>query len=327
MIGESPAVRGTREYLTKVAASDCNVLITGETGTGKELVAQAIHSLSRRRAQPLVTINCAAIPDALLESEFFGYERGSFTGAHTAQEGRIQRANGGTVFLDEIGELNLFAQAKVLRFIESKELQRLGRHRSIPVDVRLVAATNHDLESQMAAGSFRRDLFYRLNVVRIHLPPLSERREDIPLLARHFVGELNRQQGCQVEGVDEEALALLMRHQWPGNIRELRNVLEAAFVVRREGRVSVPDLPGYFVLGGGNGRSESERERLLATLESVSWNKSQTARKLRWSRMTVYRKITKYRLAPRHTVGRRREPGRIPYLLEADAGIGRGERI
>lgn len=298
IVGESAGVRSMLAQITRVAARDTTVIITGETGTGKELAAGLIHSLSARAHKRLVSINCAAIPEGLLESELFGYERGAFTGASGARAGHFQMAEGGTVLFDEIGDMGLLGQAKILRAIECKEVYRLGGHRAIPVDVRIVAATNHDLERRVDEGAFRKDLYYRLNVARIHLPPLRERRDDIPLLLRHYIGEMNQLHGRHVEGLTAEALDRLVEHDWPGNIRELRNLVEAVFVTLDAPRIALADLPhalGQPVATSAVGK-DGERERLVSALFATNWNKSRTAEKLHWSRMTVYRKMAKYHL-------------------------------
>jgi transcriptional regulator with PAS, ATPase and Fis domain len=301
VIGESLGICRIREEIRDIASSECNVLITGETGTGKELVAHAIHEGSRRASKPLITVNCAAIPDSLFESEFFGHRRGAFTGAYAANQGKMQSADGGTVFLDEIGELSLLSQAKLLRLIESREIQPIGANQPITVNIRLVAATNQNLDRQVAEGHFRYDLFYRLNVVRVQIPPLRERKEDIAALVQYFIEDLNRRDSRSVEGFDEEATAVLLSHDWPGNVRELRNVLEAIFVRHRTGRVGRGDLPEHFLQSlTSSSADNSERTRLLSTLEAVHWNKTEAARQLKWSRMTLYRKMARYELNSNH---------------------------
>jgi DNA-binding NtrC family response regulator len=298
LIGASRAMRDVKRYLPKVAAADCNVLITGETGTGKERVAAWIHRNSLRAARSLVSINCAAIPEGLLESELFGFERGAFTGAHAAYDGKFRQAAGGTLFLDEIGDMSLPAQAKILRAIEAREISQLGGRRSVPVDVRIVAATNQDLEALMADHRFRKDLFYRLDVAHIELPPLRERAEDIPLILEHCLAEMNARSGRHVGAPSQEALACLLAHDWPGNVRELRNLLEAIFISPPDGAISLDDLPPRLRrrIEGERKESVSECERLLETLFAVNWNKSKAAAKLHWSRMTLYRKMAKYHI-------------------------------
>jgi DNA-binding NtrC family response regulator len=294
-IGESSWTVQLRSQLQRVASSDCNVLITGETGTGKELVAQAIHEGSRRSNKPLIAVNCAALPDTLLESELFGYERGAFTGAFATREGQIRAADGGTVFLDEIGEMSPYGQAKILRVIETRKVQRLGGKTALPVNIRIVAATNQDPERQIAANQFRKDLFFRLNVARIHLRPLRERREDIPCLLNHYVEYFNRHCGKAVAGITDEALAALISYDWPGNVRELKNLVEAVMVDCPVSRIDLADLPAHTLGGGGPAIDEhAERELLLAALHETKWNKSKAAGRLHWSRMTLYRKLVKY---------------------------------
>ena len=308
IVGDSPAIRALRDYLPRVAATESNVLITGETGTGKELVACYIHQHSARHARPLVSINCAAIPDTLLESELFGHERGAFTDAYARREGHLSAAHGGTVFLDEVGEMSPAAQAKILRAIDHKEVSRLGGQAPVSVDVRIIAATNQDLEGRMAEARFRPDLYYRLNVARVDLPPLRERREDIPLLCLHYIEALNRRLGREVQGLTEEAESSLRCYPWPGNVRELKNLLEAAFIGVSSGRISLAALPPQFRarLEALEDVPAGERERLLRALLATNWNKSKAAAQLQWSRMTLYRKMAKYRLldAGRPAIGR-----------------------
>jgi DNA-binding NtrC family response regulator len=298
MVGHSAGMRDVRGYIQKVAASDSNVLITGETGTGKELVAGLIHRNSQRSGHPLTCVNCAAIPDSLLESELFGFERGAFTGAHLSTPGKIETANGGTVFFDEIGEMSPYAQARLLRVIEERHIQRLGGRKSIPLNIRIVAATNRDLDTLAMEGGFRKDLYFRLNVARIHLSPLRERKPDIPPLIDHYVEELNRQFGASVDGVDRDVLEHLLRYSWPGNVRELKNLLEGIFVSRPTSRITFFDLPEWFRKRHPlkPAPSVSESDRLLSALHDTNWNKSEAAGRLNWSRMTLYRKMAKYGL-------------------------------
>ena len=298
LIGQSPVMQKVKRYIEKVALTTSSILITGETGTGKELAAAVIHAKSPRRFGPFVCLNCAAIPDSLLESELFGYERGAFTGAESAKEGQLQLADHGTLFLDEVGDMTPFAQAKVLRALESKHVQRLGGKTNIPLDFRVIAATNQDLERLMAEGRFRRDLYFRLNVLRIHLPPLRERKGDVVLLLRHYIQELNRQFGQEVQGCSKETLAYLSQYDWPGNIRELRNLLEAVFVDLNSHEIALDDLPVHFRRRPHHVSYQTERERLVSTLLETQWNKSQAAQKLQWSRVTLYRKLAKYNIQP-----------------------------
>ncbi len=297
MIGESRAMREIRVYLGQVAATDANVLISGETGTGKELAAEVIHAASRRATRPFVSINCAALPEGLLESELFGYERGAFTGAFARREGRLELAAGGTVFFDEIGDMSPHAQAKILRAIESRAVHRLGGSGGTSLDIRVIAATNRDLERAVTEGSFRQDLYFRLNVARVHLPPLRERPADLPLLMRHYIAEFNRRLGLAVMGFTHEALEQLLAYEWPGNVRELRNVVEAAFVIRPQDRIGLEHLPEPFRRRLSTGRPpREERDELLSALIASRWNKSKAAQRLHWSRMTLYRKLAKYHI-------------------------------
>jgi DNA-binding NtrC family response regulator len=299
LLGTSEAIRAINRYITRVAASQSTVLVTGETGTGKELTAGLIHRLSTRRRRPFVCINCAAIPETLLESELFGFERGAFTGALAARTGKLQQADRGTIFLDEIGDMSVTAQPKILRAIETKEIHPVGARARIPVDVRVIAATNHELDRQVQDGQFRQDLFYRLNVARIHLPPLRERREDLPPLLAHYVGVFNQQLGYHVQGFTPEAAAYLLRYAWPGNVRELRNLVEAVYIGEPSELITVRDLPEAFRRGieATEKLSEDERTRVLSALFETNWNKSHAAHRLHWSRMTLYRKMAKHHIA------------------------------
>jgi DNA-binding NtrC family response regulator len=298
MIGESSSIRDLRARLARLASSDSNILITGETGTGKELVAAMLHRSSRRCERPFLTINCAAIPDSLLESELFGYERGAFTGAESRKEGKLKAAEGGTIFLDEIGDMSGYGQAKILRMIEAKEIQRLGRDGGISVDIRIIAATNQDLEELVKQEKFRKDLFFRLNVARIHLPALRERKEDLLSLVDYYIRYFNARFGRNVQRLSDEALECLLMHDWPGNIRELKNLLEAIFVDLPSGDISTAQLPPYFSRRYAEIKlaPEDERERLLWALSATNWNKSKAADKLHWSRMTLYRKMARYNI-------------------------------
>ena len=296
-IGEAPSIRKIKDYVVRAAASPCNVLITGETGTGKEKIAELLHWHSSRRSKPMVCINCAALPENLLESELFGYERGAFTGASAAFPGQLGLAEGGTIFLDEIFEMTPYMQAKILRAVETRRIHRLGGKKSIPLNVRIVAATNQDPERAMAAGVLRSDLYYRLNVAGVHLPPLRERQGDIPLLLMHFLQEMNGRYGRRVEGFTPEVMELLVGYAWPGNIRELRNLVEALFINLPSRLVSLAHLPDSFQpLKKNLERPRDEREQVLQALLATRWNKSQAASKLHWSRMTLYRKMQKYEI-------------------------------
>jgi DNA-binding NtrC family response regulator len=299
LIGASSCMLRLKSSLDRIALSHSNVLITGETGTGKELAAAAIHRLSPRKLKPFVCVNCAAIPEALVESELFGFERGAFTGAHTKTYGCLESAEGGTVFLDEIGDMSPFVQAKLLRVIENKEFRRLGGKSSTKVNVRFIAATNRNLEELTAEGKFRQDLYYRLNIVRVLVPPLRDRKEDIPLLLRHYIQEFSRYGGSNDIELTDEVWKQLMAYDWPGNIRELKNLLEATFVNVPNGAVDLADLPESFRqrLQDAAASGASERSQLLAALLCTKWNKSKAAEKLHWSRMTLYRKMAKYHIS------------------------------
>jgi DNA-binding NtrC family response regulator len=298
LIGNSSAIETLRAYLPKVARSRVAVLITGETGTGKECVAQTIHTLSPRAAGNFVVVNCAAMPDSLIESELFGHTRGAFTGAHTHASGKIAHAHGGTLFLDEIGELSLYAQAKLLRVLESHQVQALGSNHSERVDIRVLAATNRELEHEVANKRFRSDLFYRLNVARLILPPLRERRSDIGVLANHVIAELNLRDGGCVSGLAPALLACLQAHDWPGNVRELRNLLESAFIDPPQGVLELEHLSPAFqaMFGQYHLAPQSERAHMISVLEQHHWNKAEAAKTLQCSRMTLYRKLAKYHL-------------------------------
>ncbi len=298
MVGSSQKMTTVREYLTEIAGFNSHVLITGETGTGKELAAAMVHERSPRATHPFVCVNCAAIPETLFESEVFGYEKGVFTGASMRRAGLFAEASGGTVFLDEIGEMPLTAQSKMLRVLESREIQRLGSARSLPVDVRVVAATNQPLEQLVEQGKFRSDLFYRLNIGRVHLPPLRERREDIPSLIAHFLTVLNARMGRQVVGLEPEVHDRLMDYTWPGNVRELKNLLESTLLTIRSSMIGVKDLPEQYQTAFSRIQSQpfQERERLVSALVATHWNISKTAQQLDWARMTVYRKIAQYEI-------------------------------
>jgi Nif-specific regulatory protein len=304
IVGDSPATRELVALLQRVSQTDATVLLRGESGTGKEVVARTLHSLSPRRGKPFVCVNCAAVPESLLESELFGHEKGAFTGATERRIGRFEQASGGTVFLDEIAEMPRTTQAKILRVLQEREVQRVGGTRPLRVDVRLIASTNRDLEAALASGDFRHDLYYRLKVVEILLPPLRERKEDIPPLAAHFLGEIARDMGRQPPAVDDAAMRLLLGYPWPGNVRELRNVLERAVVLGaaerllpqhlpvevRRGRISREDLPDDLAL------SATERRHIAEVLAFTGWNKTRAASLLRISRPRLDRKIRDYRL-------------------------------
>jgi len=298
LIGTGDDADRLRASIDTIATTDSNVLITGETGTGKELTAALIHERSRRSRYPFVSINCAAIPDNLFESELFGYERGAFTGASSSNVGRVSTAHRGTAFLDEVGDLSAVGQAKVLRLVEDKEVSRLGSARSIRVDARIVTATNQNLQTLVADGRFRSDLYFRLNVARIHLPPLRERRCDIPLLLTFYIAACRSRLDRDVDGFTDAALEALTSYDWPGNVRELKNVVECCVMNAVSRLITLSDLPKECRTGTSVEPSSQsgDRVRLLAALSATKWNKSEAARALGCSRMTLYRKIAKCQL-------------------------------
>jgi DNA-binding NtrC family response regulator len=297
MIGESQSMQEVKTYLSRAASTDSNILITGETGTGKELAAEFVHRSSSRSDKPFVTVNSAAIPDTLLESELFGYERGAFTGAESARDGKMKAADGGTIFLDEIGDMSAYAQAKILRAIDSKEIQRLGSV-GMSIDVRIIAATNQALETLVREEKFRKDLYFRLNVARVHLPSLRERKEDISSIASYYLKDFNSRFGRQMQRLTDSAWEYLLAYDWPGNVRELKNVLEAISIHTSSTDISAAHLPRYLreQCEGQISQPDDERKRMLSALVSTDWNKSKAADKLRWSRMTLYRKMAKYQV-------------------------------
>jgi two-component system nitrogen regulation response regulator NtrX len=312
IVGGSYAIRAVIEKIELVARTPARVLITGENGTGKELVAQAIHANSPRAKHPFVEVNCAAIPSELIESELFGHMKGSFTGAVQDRAGKFEQADGGTLFLDEVGDMSLAAQAKVLRVLQDGVVTRIGGSKPNRVDVRVLAATNKNVEAEIAAARFREDLFYRLNVVPIHVPPLRERREDIPLLIGHFVGQLTGPAGLAPRAVGDDAVVRLSQLDWPGNVRELRNTIERLLILSNGPRITADDvdrLVGRRVGGteGGLGslldvptfeefKHAAERAYLVAKLRTYDWNVSETARALDMPRSNLYKKIERYGL-------------------------------
>ncbi|MGA6925698.1 MAG: sigma-54 dependent transcriptional regulator [Desulfosarcina sp.] len=310
MIGSSPVMVRLMETVAQVAVSEATVMISGESGTGKELVAGAIHRNSPRRAGPLVTVNCAAITETLLESELFGHEKGAFTGADRRREGRFIQADGGSLFLDEVGEMPVAMQVKLLRVLQERELTRVGGEQTIAVDVRLIVATNQDLAQRVKAGTFREDLYYRLNVVELTTPPLRARRADIPLLASHFLTRFAEKNRKAVDGFSPRAMDLLIRHPWPGNVRELMNAIERAVVMARCACLDEDDFAAL-VQRPGPGHAATyepgfpadmplariERETIVNTLASAGGNKSEAARRLGITRKTLREKLKKYRLA------------------------------
>jgi DNA-binding NtrC family response regulator len=302
LVFESPAMSQVIELVREVAPSDTTILITGETGTGKELVARAIHALSPRVYAPFVTINCGAQTETLLESELFGHEQGAFTGAVKTRRGRIEMAHGGTLFLDEVGEIPLKMQVDLLRVLEEKQFQRTGGTRLITSDFRLICATHRNLGLLVQQGSFRQDFYYRINVINLHLPPLRERSEDIPVLAHYFMRRIARETGKDIQGITPQGLQVLKSYPWPGNVRELKNVIERAVVINRREVIGARELTFLeFMPGMPSGRGtlkEAEIGHLRRTLESVAWNISQASRTLGLDRGTLSRKIKRYGLKP-----------------------------
>jgi two-component system nitrogen regulation response regulator NtrX len=302
IVGESPAVERMREQIRLVAPSNGRVLITGENGSGKELAALAIHAGSKRANGPFVKLNCAAIPKDLLESELFGHERGAFTGAVAAKKGRLELADGGTLFLDEIGDLALEAQAKLLRALETGELERVGGTRTSKVDVRLLAATNKDLAAAVRSGDFREDLYFRLNVLPVAVPPLRERKADVARLAQHFLDRFTEAEGRGAMTLGDDARELLEEYHWPGNVRELRNLMERAVVLVRGDRLSAADLDPWLESppeesgdSGLKGKvARSEIETIRRALETAAWNVTQAAAGLGIDRTNLHRKMRKY---------------------------------
>lgn len=305
-IGNSSAITKLLETVSQVAPSEASVLIHGESGTGKELVASALHNNSSRRQGPFITLNCAAITETLFESELFGHEKGSFTGAHQRTDGRFHQANGGTLFLDEVSEMPLTMQVKLLRVLQERKLTRVGGSQEIPIDVRIISATNRDLEKEIESGRFREDLYYRLNVVALDLPPLRERKEDIPLFADHFLRQFGNQNHKDIKGLTPQAMDLLLKYEWPGNVRELMNGLERATVLARSEYIDVMDLPPSIQksldreehvppsMTTDQPLEEVEKTAILHTLDSCGGNKSETARKLGITRKTLHKKLKKY---------------------------------
>ncbi len=309
IIGKSPKMKAMVDMLAMIAPSEATVLINGESGTGKELVAKSIHYNSLRKQHPLVAVNCAALTDTLLESELFGHEKGSFTGADKRREGRFMQAHEGTLFLDEIGETSPAMQAKLLRAIQEREIQRVGGEETLKVDVRILAATNRDLASQVAQGRFREDLYYRLNVVSLEVPPLRARGDDIPLLAQHFIAKFAEKNRKQIKGLSPLAMDMLIKYDWPGNVRELENTMERAVILLTGEHITEKDLPStitepYCTQNNVNQQpppaainrplEEIAKEAILGTLQATGGNKSETARRLGISRKTLHNKLKEY---------------------------------
>jgi DNA-binding NtrC family response regulator len=307
IIGKSPAMRRIFDLIRKVAPTKASVLITGESGVGKEVIADAIHNLSPRRDKPLIKVHCAALAESLLESELFGHEKGAFTGAQARKRGRFELADTGSLFLDEIGEINQSVQIKILRVLQDRKFERVGGESTMEVDVRFIAATNKDLKAEIAAGRFREDLYYRLNVVNIHVPPLRDRREDIPLLAATFLHEFSEENGKPIDGFEPRARQALYAYDWPGNVRELRNCIESSVVMASSRFITVDDLPPgprsaqekkEIHLPALCSLEDAEKIIIAETLAMLGGNKTKTAEVLKIGRKTLYQKIDEYGLAP-----------------------------
>ncbi len=304
MIGASKAIEQVRAEIAKVARSDAKVLVTGESGSGKELVARGIHRAGARSRGPFEKLNCAALPKDLVESELFGYEKGAFTGATQMKRGRLEAADRGTLFLDEVGDMSLETQAKFLRAIETGEIERLGGTRTIRVDARIVAATNKNLPEEIKAGRFREDLFYRLNVVPIHVQPLRVRREDIPLLVEHFMARFGAEHGRRMRRISPSAIERLQEYSWPGNIRELKNLIERLLIMTDGETIDLEDVEAVLPPDVDRepaseiraARDRAERETILATLKQCSWNVTEAAKRLGMDRGYLHRKIKRYGL-------------------------------
>jgi two-component system response regulator HydG len=310
IIGKSQAMKELMDMLAMAAPSEATVLITGESGTGKELIARSLHLNSPRKDYPLVTVNCAALTETLLESELFGHEKGAYTGADRRREGRFMQANKGTIFLDEIGEMSAMMQAKLLRVLQEREIQRVGSDQVLQVDVRIVTATNRDLQTDVADGRFREDLFYRLNVMQLIVPPLRDRRDDIPLLAHHFLEKYSARNRKSAKGFSPLAMDVLIKYDWPGNVRELENIVERAVILMTGEHVTENQLPinivrehpgsgravvaGISLAEGTRSLEDIEKEAILTTLEATDGNKSETARRLGITRKTLHNKLKNY---------------------------------
>ena len=306
LIGTAPEMRQIFETIKKIAETDLTVLICGESGTGKELVAQAIHNSGNRKKKPFVAVNCAAISRELVESELFGHEKGAFTGADRRRVGRFEYADAGTILLDEIGDMPIETQAKVLRSLQEQTIERVGSNQPVQVDVRVLAATNRVLVDEVQQGTFREDLFYRLNVIPIDLPPLRKRRNDIPLLAKHFLLGFAAEQGKSLEGFDSEVMRRLFSYGWPGNVRELENCIEHAAVLCKGAQITLSDMPSHVVeqpYDRSEGKApadalintiaQTEKEKLIDVLTRCGWNKMQASQKLGISRSSLYNKLKK----------------------------------
>ena len=317
IIGESDKIKDVFRVVEKVSESDSTIIITGESGTGKGLIAKAIHETSPRKNKPFISINCGAIPENLLESELFGHVRGAFTGATSPKPGKFELADGGTVFLDEIGDMSHELQIKVLRALEEKSFERVGGCKTIKVNARIIAATHRNLKEEVKKGNFREDLFYRLYVIPINIPPLRERREDILLLVSHYLDKFNKKNKLELEGFTDESIEIILSYSWPGNIRELKNMLERLVVLKRNGQVSPQDLPKNLRLENNMATApniqisdagislntavnEFEKALILQSLEKTKWVKNKAAKLLQLNRTTLVEKIKRHQLQHCH---------------------------
>lgn len=305
IIGKSSAIQNVFDIMTKAAQSHAPVIIYGESGTGKELVARAIHQIGRRKDGPFVQLNCSALNESLLESELFGHTKGAFTGAYRHRQGRFEAADGGDFFLDEIGDVPLSIQVKLLRVLETQRFERVGDHRPISVDVRIITATHKNLEEMIARNEFRQDFYFRINVIPIHIPPLRERLADIPLLVRFFIQQLNRMTGKKIGGIEPEVMDLFMAYQWPGNVRELKSALEYAFVISEQQLISIEHLPFQIkqcpveedeANTPRRRKSPDEKKALIEALKQTSGNQSRAAKLLGVNRVTVWNRMKKYNI-------------------------------
>ena len=313
IVSRSPLMQRLFEVIPAIAVSPSTVLISGETGTGKELMARTVHALSRRNKGPFIALNCGALPDTLLESELFGYKAGAFTGATKDKPGRFALAKGGTLFLDEIGDVSPALQVRLLRVLQERSFEPLGGTETVQTDVRIVVATNRDLTELTKKGTFREDLYYRVNVVRIELPPLRRRKEDIPLLVEQFIAKYNRLHHATVRGISQETLSLLMAHDWPGNVRELENIIERAFVVCPDGMIEIAHLPDEMTFHGSrstvptalqDARSHLESQAIRTALERNGFSRLAAARELGMHKSTLFRKIKQLGITPPEKDGR-----------------------
>ena len=315
IIGQSENMQAVFRLVKKVADCDSTILLSGETGTGKGLVARAIHQNSNRKNKPFISINCGAIPENLLESELFGHVRGAFTGATTSKQGKFELANGGTIFLDEIGDMSPDLQVKVLKVLEEGEFEQVGGSKTIKVDVRIIAATHRDLAEEVQRGNFRDDLFYRLYVIPVNLPSLRDRKSDIPFLVSYFLENSNHNNNRQVTGVAEDAMKVMLKYSWPGNVRELKNLMERLVVLKGEGEITAGDLPAELKAANNSDTpgvieisddgiclnsavTEFEKALILQSLEKTKWVKNKAAKLLQLNRTTLVEKIKRHRLQP-----------------------------